>query len=103
MARRPAGQDHDPSRREFFKTFSRQTIQNAGAVAGAAAELRRTSLEAARELLDFDTPPPAKAPTAVGKSLHRDGERAAGDLPQRVSVHAARPSSCSISASCPPG
>jgi methylthioribose-1-phosphate isomerase len=53
MARRdPPG--HDPSRREFFRTFSRQTVQGAGAVAGAAAELRRTSLAAAREL--FDTP-----------------------------------------------
>lgn len=54
MGRRdPPG--HDPSRREFFRTFSRQTVQGAGAVAGAAAELRRTSLAAAREL--FDTQP----------------------------------------------
>jgi methylthioribose-1-phosphate isomerase len=52
MARRPPAEGHDPSRREFFRTFSRQTIQNAGAVAGAAAELRRTSLDAARDLLD---------------------------------------------------
>src|SRR3954449_3743795 len=65
MARRAAGQDHDPSRRQFFKTFSRDAIQNAGAVAGAAAELRRTSLTAARELLDFDTTPrTSEAPTA---------------------------------------
>jgi methylthioribose-1-phosphate isomerase len=55
MARRAAEPDHDPSRREFFKTFSRQTIQNAGAVAGAASEIRRTSLAAARELLDMET------------------------------------------------
>jgi methylthioribose-1-phosphate isomerase len=54
MARQRSA-DHDPSRREFFKTFSRQTIQNAGAVAGAASELRRTSLAAARELLDMET------------------------------------------------
>ncbi len=47
---RPADQ-HDASRREFFRTFSRQTVHNAGAVIGAATELRRTGLEAARELL----------------------------------------------------
>src|SRR4051794_39931805 len=57
MARRVAGQDHDPSRREFFKTFSRDALQNAGAVAGAAAEIRRTSMAAARELLDIDETP----------------------------------------------
>jgi methylthioribose-1-phosphate isomerase len=64
MARRQSSQEHDPSRREFFKTFSRQTIQQAGAVAGAAAELRRTSLNAARELLDMDAPTATEAPTA---------------------------------------
>jgi methylthioribose-1-phosphate isomerase len=66
MARRAAGQDHDPSRREFFKTFSRDAIQNAGAVAGAASEIRRTTMATARELLDIDaTPrPPTPAPTA---------------------------------------
>jgi methylthioribose-1-phosphate isomerase len=41
----------DPSRREFFRTFSRQTVQNAGAVMGAAAEIRRAGGAAARELL----------------------------------------------------
>lgn len=45
-------EEHDASRREFFRTFSRQTVQNAGALAGAAAELRRTSLAAAREIFD---------------------------------------------------
>lgn len=66
MARRAAQPEHDPSRREFFKTFSRQTIQNAGAVAGAASEIRRTSLAAARELLDMDAvASPAPATRAV--------------------------------------
>ncbi len=37
--------DHDPSRREFFRTFSRETVRQAGAVAGAAAELRRADSE----------------------------------------------------------
>ena len=55
MARRDAP-GHDPSRREFFRSFSRQTVHGAGAVAGAAAELRRTSLAAAREL--FEAQPP---------------------------------------------
>jgi methylthioribose-1-phosphate isomerase len=42
----------DPTRREFFRTFSRQTLTNAGAVMGAAAEIRRAGGAAARELLD---------------------------------------------------
>jgi methylthioribose-1-phosphate isomerase len=44
--------EHDPTRREFFRTFGRATVRQAGAVAGAAAELRRSSLEAARVLFD---------------------------------------------------
>ncbi|MEP7379523.1 MAG: hypothetical protein ABI725_08195 [Chloroflexota bacterium] len=48
--------EHDPSRREFFRTFGRETVRQAGAVAGAAAELRRTSLEAARVLFDPEAP-----------------------------------------------
>ena len=46
----------DPTRREFFRTFGRETVRNAGAVAGAAAELRRRSGEAARELLELGGP-----------------------------------------------
>ena len=67
MARRPSPPEgHDPSRREFFRTFSRQTIQNAGAVAGAAAELRRTSLAVARDLLDVNqTPVPGTTQTII--------------------------------------
>ncbi len=64
MARRADTEsDHDPSRREFFKTFSRQAIENAGAVAGAATEIRRTSLAAARDLLDMNEPTTTRAPT----------------------------------------
>jgi methylthioribose-1-phosphate isomerase len=44
---------HDPTRRDFFRTFGRETMRNAGAVVGAAAELRRASSTAARELLDL--------------------------------------------------
>ena len=47
--------EHDPSRREFFRTFGRETVRQAGAVAGAAAELRRTTLDAARVLFDPET------------------------------------------------
>ena len=46
--------DQDTSRRDFFRTFGRETVRQAGAVAGAAAELRRSSLAAARELFDPD-------------------------------------------------
>ena len=64
MARRDADEDHDPSRREFFKVFGRQTVQNVGAVAGAAAEIRRTGIAAARELLDMEPAATTGAPTA---------------------------------------
>jgi methylthioribose-1-phosphate isomerase len=63
MARKDADREHDPSRREFFKTFSREALQNAGAVAGAASEIRRTSMAAARELLDMNPETPTGAPT----------------------------------------
>jgi methylthioribose-1-phosphate isomerase len=53
MARRDENDSaQDPTRREFFRTFSRQTLTNAGAVMGAAAEIRRAGGAAARELLD---------------------------------------------------
>ena len=58
---RPADQ-HDASRREFFRTFSRQTVRNAGAVVGAATELRRSSLDAARQLMGTEA---TDTPTAV--------------------------------------
>lgn len=54
--------DHDSSRRQFFRTFGRETVRQAGAVAGAAAELRRASSEAARTLLGTDDP---REPTAT--------------------------------------
>lgn len=41
----------DTSRRDFFRTFGRETVRQAGAVAGAAAELRRSSLAAAQVLM----------------------------------------------------
>lgn len=54
----PASDDNqarDPSRREFFRTFSRDAVRNLGTAVGAAAELRRSSAAAARELLDMGT------------------------------------------------
>jgi methylthioribose-1-phosphate isomerase len=70
MARREPTPGQDQTRREFFRTFTREAVQNAGAVAGAAAELRRTSLVAARGLLDIESAPaapdePARAPIAT--------------------------------------
>ena len=44
--------DQDTTRRDFFRTFGRETVRQAGTVAGAAAELRRSSLAAARVLFD---------------------------------------------------
>ncbi len=65
MARRAADEDHDPSRREFFKVFGRQTVHNAATVAGTAAEIRRTSIAAARELLDMDVVTAGASPTGT--------------------------------------
>ena len=61
---RPAD-EHDASRREFFRTFSRQTVRNAGAVVGAATELRRSSLDAARQMLGAEATAIPTAVTAV--------------------------------------
>ena len=44
--------EQDTTRRDFFRTFGRETVRQAGAVAGVAAELRRSSLAAARVLFD---------------------------------------------------
>ena len=69
----PAGraQDRpaDPSRRDFFRAFGRQTLQGAGSVLRAADQLRRGSASAATELL--------------GLGL-RDPESSAARLEQRV-------------------
>lgn len=48
-SQRPA----DPTRRQFFRAFGRQTAASAGSVIGAAESLRRSSAEAARELLSL--------------------------------------------------
>jgi len=57
MARRDETEGaNDPTRRQFFRTFGQQTVRNAGAVMGAAAELRRAGAAAARELLDSGAP-----------------------------------------------
>ena len=92
---------NDPTRREFFRTFGRETVRNAGAVAGAAAELRRRSGEAARELLDMGRPGVDGVTTAPEKAIQgsvaafHSAYRLSGgallildqrDLPSRVSI-----------------
>lgn len=61
---------HDPTRRQFFRTFGQQTVRNAGAVMGAAAELRRAGGAAARELLDVGGP--AQTTAAAGEAVSTD-------------------------------
>lgn len=70
MARRDEAEGaRDPTRRQFFRTFGQQSVRNAGAVMGAAAELRRAGGVAARELFDSDGPagtvPSAGGPVPV--------------------------------------
>ncbi len=86
MARRKGDTEagHDPTRREFFRTFGQQTVRNAGAVMGAAAELRRASGAAARELLDLGTesspdPRAAQASAEDRGATFRSAYRLAGD------------------------
>ena len=55
---------YDATRREFFRTFGRQTVRNAGALMGTAAEIRKASGLAARELLDLDDAADSAAPPA---------------------------------------
>ena len=63
MARDDRDEDAiDPTRREFFRHFGRESIRNAGAVAGAAAEIRRAGNVAARDILDMAGPPSKVAP-----------------------------------------
>ena len=59
MARDEPDEDAiDPTRREFFRHFGRESVRNAGAVVGAAAEIRRAGNVAARDLLDLAGPLP---------------------------------------------
>lgn len=58
------GDEHDASRREFFRTFGRETVRQASAVVGAAAELRRSGLAAAQELMD-----PRPRPAVVAEPI----------------------------------
>ena len=101
MARRdePAA---DPTRREFFRTFGRETARSAGTMMGAAAELRRRSGEAARELLDLGQPGgvdarPAPVPDSASEAVgtFNSAYRVSGgsllildqrELPTRVSI-----------------
>ena len=70
--------EHDTSRRDFFRTFGRETVRQAGAVAGVAAELRRSSMAAAQVLFDpaavTDLPEPQvdeSQPDATFRSAYR--------------------------------
>ncbi len=53
--------EQDTTRRDFFRTFGRETVRQAGAVAGMAAELRRSSMAAARVIFDPDAATDAPA------------------------------------------
>ena len=57
MSSRDRPETQDATRREFFRAFGRQTVREAGELVGAASELRRNSMAAARELLDLGPEP----------------------------------------------
>jgi len=82
----PPDAARDPSRRAFFRTFGRETVRQAGAVAGAAAELRRSSLAAARVLFDPDAPAtdsPSAADSPVAAQLDESAPDATFRSPYR--------------------
>ena len=83
----------DPTRREFFRHFGRESIRNAGAVVGAAAEIRRAGNVAARDMLDMAGPP------SQASRVEREDVAETGSAP-RTGSETMR-SSCSTSASFP--
>src|SRR6187402_1109217 len=55
--RQPAEDDGaDPTRREFFRQFGRESIRNVGSVVGAASEIRRATSVAAQDLFEISQP-----------------------------------------------
>jgi len=48
--KRADGEGADPTRREFFRTFGRESIRNVGSVVGAASEIRRATSVAAQDI-----------------------------------------------------
>lgn len=70
---------HDPTRRQFFRTVGQQTVRNAGAVMGAAAELRRAGGAAARGLLDAGVSTPLLPSAGEAVSVSSVGPIAAAE------------------------
>jgi len=52
----PDDRSADPSRRQFFRVFSRQTVAGAGTLMGTVNELRQSSATAAQQLLGIGEP-----------------------------------------------
>ncbi|HUR15849.1 MAG TPA: hypothetical protein VMZ33_01070 [Candidatus Limnocylindrales bacterium] len=63
---------YNAERRAFFRTFGRQSVRSAGAVVGAAAELRRAGGDAARELFALGQDAPNVSTTAAGPTADGD-------------------------------
>src|SRR4051812_22858161 len=71
-----AGDQVDPSRRQFFRRFAGEVITSAAQVVGAVAEIRDRSASEAAMLLGAPTPPPA--PGAVAATAEGLGPTAGG-------------------------
>jgi methylthioribose-1-phosphate isomerase len=84
MASRDRPETQDATRREFFRAFGRQTVRQAGELAGAASDLRRNSLAAARELLDLGREPSASGSQARGLREEAQAPGAAGTSPDSM-------------------
>jgi methylthioribose-1-phosphate isomerase len=70
----PDDRSTDPSRRQFFRVFSRQTVAGAGSLIGTVNELRQTSASAAQQLLgiaELTADPPPIGVEAAFRSPYR--------------------------------
>ena len=77
----PAEQPRDPSRRQFFRAFGRQTVSGAGKVIRAADQLRRGSASAASELLGLGVRDPVTSAARLERRvLEEASEVEARDL-----------------------
>jgi methylthioribose-1-phosphate isomerase len=76
--RMPDDRSADPSRRQFFRVFSRQTVAGAGSLIGTVNELRQTSATAAQQLLGIaeltDEPAPIGIETAFRSPYRFTGD-----------------------------
>jgi methylthioribose-1-phosphate isomerase len=88
----PTDQPRDPSRRQFFRAFGRQTATSAGQALRAVDELRRGSAGAATELLGLGVRDPQASAARIERRIAASASPAeADDLAEQGITPAAEP------------